>query len=180
MKRLPIALLALSSAAAAAQPVAVVPLDLKPGLWELSRTVVVLPIGMRGMAPEARQKLADAIRRQDPPPRLVRQDWQRCLSAAELQEAFRPADEAQCRYTVLNSGATSLELAVQCEADDKRPRRDGRFTLAAESAERVQGDLDLDVGEGVQASTLQMRVTGRWAGADCAADAAPPGKPQGR
>jgi hypothetical protein len=177
MKRFLIVACATFASAAAAQQATGVPLQLRPGLWEVTRTIENLPIGLRGMAAERRQQMAEAVRRNDPP-RVIRQEWQGCLSAEDLQQAFSPAEEPQCRNTVLRSGAALLEVEIQCEAAGGRPRRDGRFTLMAESPEKVRGELDLDVGDGAQASTLTMQVSARWLHGDCASAASPPAQPK--
>jgi hypothetical protein len=165
-----IPVVALIASDAPAQTLPIVPLDVKPGLWAISRTAESLPIGLRGMAPEVRQKLMDEVRKQESP-RVIRQEWQRCLTAEEVRDAFKPAEEPQCRFNVLKSDATMLSVDLQCEADEKRPRRDGSFQVKAESPERLQAEIDLNLGEAGNASTLITRLTAKWIGADCSAAA---------
>jgi hypothetical protein len=170
VKSYTIPVVALFAAGASAQAPAVVPLEVRPGLWSIERTAESLPIGLRGVAPEARQKLADEVR-QFESPRLIRQQWERCLTAEQIREAFRPAEEAQCRYEVVRSDAKSLLVNLQCEADTQRPRRDGTFEVRAQSPEHLQAEIDLNLGEVGNAATLITRVTAKWIGAGCPAPA---------
>jgi hypothetical protein len=166
-----IPVVALFAADASAQAPAVVPLDVRPGLWSIERTAESLPIGLRGMAPEARRKLADEVRQLESP-RLVRQQWERCLTAEQIREAFRPAEEPQCKYEVVRSDARSLLVNLQCEADAQRPRRDGTFEVRAQSPEQLQAEIDLNLGDAGTAATLITRVAAKWMGAECPAPAA--------
>jgi hypothetical protein len=166
MKHIVFTLLAATAAPIHAQSVTVVPLNVKPGQWDLRREVETLPIDLRSVPPEMRDKLVEAIREKDPP-RVVITSWRACVSAEEVRAVFAPPDDPSCTNTVTGSTPTRLDAQLKCRADGTRPVREGSFTALATSSEEVHGDIRLTVGAAGQTSTLYMRIFGKWLGEGC-------------
>ncbi len=166
MKYALVPLLAVFAAPIHAESVTVVPLNVKPGQWEMQREVESLPIDLRSVPPEMRDKLEQAVREKDPP-KAVTRTWSSCMTAEDLRRTFSPSEGAACTNTVVGSTSSRLDLLIDCRPSVDHPRRDGTFRLEAVSPEEVRGDMRLNVGEGGDATTVVMRLTARWTGARC-------------
>lgn len=170
MKYFLVTLLAAASAPVQAESVPLVPLNVRPGQWEMRREIENLPIDLRPVPPEMREKFEQALREKERP-RVVVQTWRACVTEAEIGRTFGPPDDPSCSNELTDSTPARLEARLLCRADGVRPVREGTFVARAESDREVHGDIRLTMGEGGQATTLNMKIVGRWVADRCDAAA---------
>lgn len=167
--RLPALSLALILVAAGPAPN---PLNVKPGLWEMTGqtesrgTPAISPEVLSRMPPEARAQVeamlksgagADLVPRQKEVERS-------CLTAADRQP-FIPVDNAVCTIRVVTSTASILETEARCRSEEGVESRVSS-RVEAISPDRVVGTNTMRSGEG-QGMTLTTRFEARWISANC-------------
>jgi len=155
---------------------AVQPLDIKPGLWEITLTVETS--GQPPMTPEVLAKLtpeeratieAKAKERAAEGPRTTVK--RSCLDEKELQRplvlTFGGEEGQGCRQTVVNASRTRQEIRVDCG----KFAQQGDGTVRIEAADRENVKVLSSWSATNSSRTMKMRSTAtlRWLGAVCEA-----------
>lgn len=144
------------------------PLNVKPGLWQVERTVTYhgLPPQYQAMldrlTPE--QKAASGID--------VPHPFKTCRTEKQINTSWVQGDN-NCKWTVLKSTSTELEVhGTSCRLG----RNEGQSTsvdvnIHVLDPEHLRGDIHgTETGNGINA-TLDGTYTAKWLGATCPAEA---------
>jgi hypothetical protein len=142
------------------------PLDVKPGLWEVTTTTAMSgmpPIDYSGMTPEQKARIESAMQaRQAMGPRVkVRKT---CVTREQIaREPFQDSDTASCTHTITSSTRTRLQAKLHCT----HPRSDGEFRMEALSRERIKGAVRMNASDDRHAMAVQVSIAGKWLGSAC-------------
>ncbi len=157
---------ALSPARAADNP----PLDVKPGLWEMtsdserSGKLPLPPEALARMTPEQRAKLEAAMQgSMGPRHRVVK----RCVTQADIDKGFEEMERighGRCTQNVASSTPTLREGSFSCAAPQNAS---GHYRFEARSPEAVVGNWEVTVNGGDNAMNVKVAMHGKWLGSDC-------------
>ena len=156
------------------------PLNVRPGLWEITTTAQSagqMPIPedqLARLTPEQRSKLQAAMaamQAQASHPFVFRQ----CLTEQQIRDGLNLAahEEPSCRRTIVASSATVMELREVCTGAHPRTAT-ARFE--APDPDMMRGTTNMVMGQGAQAMTVKAQIAGKRLSADCGTLA--PGKVQ--
>lgn len=148
-------------------------LNVKLGLWEI--TTITQMSGVPPMpkelldklTPQQRAKIAAEARAnaaQGPDKDTSRQ----CVTQQDLDQPFHSANTERCVTSVVSTTRTSQEMRMVCSGE---PKGSGTFKVTAPTPETMNGSVDMKVGEGPDAFTLQGKLSGRWLSEDCGEEA---------
>ncbi|MGC1107145.1 MAG: DUF3617 domain-containing protein [Candidatus Acidiferrales bacterium] len=147
------------------------PLNVKPGLWEVSATMNGLP---------AMPAIPDSVLAQMPPDQRAKVEammkgqpitTKGCVTKEKLEksEAFRNAPKS-CTYTIVSSTSSKLEMKTECM--EKGTKMTGDFLVEAIDSEHIKGSMRMNASgggtsEGTNAMNMNTTFTEKWLGADC-------------
>ena len=155
--------IALALASTAAYPE---PLDVKPGLWEVTTTTTMSgmpPIDYSGMTPEQKARIEAAMKaRQATGPRVhVRKS---CVTREKLaREPFQEKETESCTHTMISSTRTEWQAKLRCT----QPKSVGEFKMEALSRERIKGTIQMNASDDKHAMAVQVSIAGRWLASAC-------------
>jgi Protein of unknown function (DUF3617) len=149
----------------------VTPLNVKPGLWEVSVTMTGLP---------AMPAIPDSVLAQMPPDQRAKIEaimkgqantMKSCVTKDKLEksEAFRNAPKS-CTYTIVSSTGSKLEMKTECTQNGVKMT--GNFVVEAVDSENVKGSMHMkasggNTSGGNNAMNMNTTFTEKWLGADC-------------
>jgi hypothetical protein len=155
---------------------AIEPLDIKPGLWEI--TLTVQTSGLPPMPPEVLAKLtpeerarieAKAKERAAEGPRTTVK--RSCLDEKELHQPLMltfGGDGQGCRQTVTNASRTRQEIRVDCGKG--APHGGGTVRIEAMDPENVKVSSRWSATDGARTMKMSSTAILRWLGAVCELD----------
>jgi Protein of unknown function (DUF3617) len=150
------------------------PLNVKPGLWEItteghnSGAPPIPPQVMAQMSPEQRAQmeahLKDIMAQQ-----AQRRVTQRCVTQEEIAKGFDKLNsmtQGQCTQTVIASTPTRREGRLQCTG---RTTGTGTYHFEAPNPETFSGSWDWDMTSGDSSNRMNLKnsMQGKWLAADC-------------
>lgn len=152
------------------------PLDIKPGLWQITltvRTSGLLPIPpdvLATLTPEERARIeAKSKKSAAEGPRIsVKKS---CLDEKELHQPLMLAFGGKsqgCRQTVTNASRTGQEIHVDCGEDASHGG--GTVRIEAMDPENVKVSSSWSATEGDHTMTMRSTATLKWLGAVCELD----------
>jgi hypothetical protein len=162
--------------AAAALAAAAAPLNIKPGLWEMSTTVatsgsMMPPAMLAQMSPAQRARIEAATKQRSAggggggAAGGAGGSTKACLSKEDLARGSirveRDEDHKNCQYRVVSQTATYMETHFQCKGQGAR---NGELKLEAQSPEQLKGAIQVQSAKG----KTTMQIAGRWLGSSCA------------
>ncbi len=140
------------------------PLNVKPGLWEMSIQLDMagaMPPGIdtSKMPPEQKAKIAALMAAQKNTPHVVKS----CVTQEELDNyQINEADkDTSCKTTVTKSSATVIEMTQTCSGS-AAGTRDARVEAPTPTTMKLVSKATSGRGAG---TTVNM--SGKWLGADC-------------
>jgi hypothetical protein len=142
------------------------PLDVKPGLWEVTTTTAMSgmpPMDYSGMPPEQRARIEEAMKARGVMGTRtnVRKS---CVTKEKLaREPFQEKDNKSCTHTVISSTRTMLQAKLKCT----EPKSTGEFKIEALSRERIKGSVQMKASDGQHAMAVQVSIAGKWLGSAC-------------
>ena len=161
--------LAICTAAWAADNVA--PLNVKPGQWETTVTIVrsgqlpIPPEVLEKMTPEqrtafeARMKASTAIA---PQTRVTK----RCFTKEDLANSFGAnEDNKTCKRTILSSSPSGQEFKIECTNGQMTSTGAGHVEVV--DSEHIGGKTKIGMTRGGQTMTIETTFSSKWLGADC-------------
>jgi hypothetical protein len=153
--------IALASTAAYSEP-----LDVKPGLWEITTTTAMSgmpPIDTRNMTPEQKARFEAAMKaRQGQGSRA--HVSKSCVTKERLErEPFQEKDNESCTHTVISGTRTKWQTKLLCT----KPKSVGEFKIEALSRERIKGAVQMNESDDKHAMTVQVSIAGKWLGSNC-------------
>lgn len=160
-------LLALSLASLAAS--AAEPLNVKPGLWEMSTTAatsgsMIPPALLAQMSAEQRARIEAAMKQRAAGGSRTTSS-KTCITKEDLLRgsinADKDEDQKNCQYRVVTQTATRMETHFHCAGEGAR---DGEMKMEAVSPEQLKGAIQVATSEG----KVTVQMAGRWLGSSCA------------
>jgi hypothetical protein len=148
------------------------PLDVKPGLWEGTRTLTTsgqVPISSELLAklpPERRARLeAKMTERNAQGGRTTTSTSKQCTTKEDLaKNPFGDQDKA-CTQTLVSSTRSKAEMRVNCVHDDVKSN--GSIVIEALNSENVKGSSHMVATGGGNTFNLSMSFTSKWIGPVC-------------
>ena len=148
------------------------PLNVKPGLWEVTSkgehtgTPAIPPEMLAQMTPEQRARMEAAMQQS-----MARQSeprvHKRCVTQDEINHGFEDvatASKGGCTRTVVSSSSTVNEGRVQCTGTAVTS---ATYRIEARSPESVTGTVETMMGSAGHTMTVKTQFQGKWLGADC-------------
>jgi hypothetical protein len=181
------ALLACAGAAFPAGAGAAQSLNMKPGLWELDNRVSSsdpqiqsamseMQKQLANMSPQQRQSLQQMMDRNGVQLQLgdggtIHSSV--CMTREMIDRKTFPVQGGECSQNVTPLSGNRFKVAFSCT----KPRARGAGEISMESDTSYRGRVQITSEE--RSGTVDMDVTGRWAGADCGG-VKPMGVPRGK
>ena len=170
------------------------PLDIRPGLWEITLTLHAIdvppipPAVLGKLTPDERARIETKAKElaADGPRASVKRS---CLDQTDLQGSFMLAfggGSQGCQPAVTNASRTGQEIRVDCGKDSGRGG--GTVRVEAPDPEHVKVSSRWSASDGARILNMSSTATLKWLGAACeldrpaapkavAADPAAPGTP---
>ena len=159
-----------ASAAWAAVPV---PMDVKPGQWEVTVTTQIagMPQGrqipqippeqLAKLPPEQRARIEAALKQAAGGPRTSKT----CVKKEDLAKLPLHNDQS-CKTTLVSSSSTKQEMHMECERNGNK--QTGTITIEALNSESIKFTIQAS-GSGDNGKNMNMTVTGtsKWLGPEC-------------
>jgi Protein of unknown function (DUF3617) len=166
-------LLAYCLGAAAAVPALAAdntPLNVKPGLWEMtsdsehSGTPPIPPEALATLTPEQRAKLEAAMQQSMGPQHRV---MKHCVTQADIDNGFGEIERmghGKCTQKVASSTSTLRAGTFSCTGAETMS---GTYRFEAPSPEAMVAHWDMTMSNGDKAMQMKSVTQGKWLGADC-------------
>lgn len=142
------------------------PLDVKPGLWEVTATTEMsgmAPIDTSKMTHEQKARVEAAMKkRQGQGSRAhVRKT---CMTEEKIKrEPFQEKDMESCSYTVISSTRTKWQAKRICT----KPKSVGEFKVEALSREHIKSTVQINASDDKHAMAVHVSMDGKWIGSNC-------------
>jgi uncharacterized protein DUF3617 len=148
------------------------PLNVKTGLWEVSRTMTrsgsmpIPPELLQRLSPEQRARLEERMKAQSGE-QTKTTTYQTCLTKEELQEGPTFNEEKyQCSRNILNSTSSKIELRLTCEQEGINGN--GTIQIEALSPESVKGSVHIVANGGGKTMNSNSSFSAKWIASSCA------------
>ena len=142
------------------------PLNVKPGLWEMTSTTAVSgtpPVDTSKMTPEQKAGFEAAMKARQakaPSPRVIKS----CVTKEQLErEPFKEAAKASCTDTVISSTRSQWHTKRVCT----QPNSIGEFMIEVLSPERIKESVQMNQSDDKHAMTVHVSIDGKWLGSNC-------------
>lgn len=147
------------------------PLNVKPGLWESTRTIQragQLPIPaemLNRMTPAQRARMEERMNANSAAHTNTTTE-KHCVTKEELErDRLKLAEMKECTTTVLNSTSTSAQAKLVC--DQEGMHATGTLELVASDPEHVNGSYRSMVNANGQTMNVEGMWTSHWLGSTC-------------
>lgn len=146
------------------------PLNVKPGLWEITSDVdhsgmpPIPPDALAKLSPEQRAKIEAAMQQSMGPRHRVDK---RCVTQDEIAKGFGEMDQmghGKCTQNVTTSSATLREGTFACTGAQSSS---GNYRFEARSPEAVVANWDMTMSGGGNTMKMKSAMQGKWLRADC-------------
>jgi len=147
------------------------PLNIKPGLWEMSTTTqmsgaMMPPDLLARMPPEQRARIEATLKQHGVGAGAHPNTTKTCVTKEDLLRGSVHAEKEQdksCQYRVGTQTATHMETHFHCAGN---PPRDGEMKMEAVSPEEFKGAIQMTTPNG----KVNVTLNGHWLGAACGKD----------
>ncbi|SPE28716.1 hypothetical protein SBA6_1110002 [Candidatus Sulfopaludibacter sp. SbA6] len=150
------------------------PLNIKPGLWETTRTMktsgqLLMPLEAREakarMPPEQRAKAEEVMKEyanMAAKPTVHRD----CLKKEDLDKPLIKLEDIgeSCTRTILAASASKQEMRLQCTADGKAGAQNFSFRLDVIDSENFKSSMQGTASDGTGTMGMNSTVTAKWIG----------------
>lgn len=146
------------------------PLNVKPGLWEVTMTTAVSgrpPISqeiLAKMTPEQRAKFEASMKGMAsgvPKTKTSRN----CVTKEQLSKDPFSEEKSNCTRTVLKSTGSMMEIREVCEGEGVKS--DVTMRIEALNPENVKGSGHVTAAGGSNSMNVNTSFTAKWLGATC-------------
>lgn len=146
------------------------PLNVKPGLWEITSdgqsagAPPIPPAVLAQMTPEQRTKFEAAIQHAMGPQHRVDK---RCVTEADIKTGFEQLEKmnkGNCTDKVMSSTSTLRAGRFTCTGPESAA---GTYRFEARSPETVVGNVDMTLSNGGKTMETKVATLAHWLGADC-------------
>ena len=146
-------------------------LNIKPGLWESTRTIKrtgEMPIPtelLNRLTPEQRARMEERMKANSGG-RTSTETEKHCVTREDLdRDRLKIAEAKECTTTVVNSTSTNLRGKIVCETAGMHAT--GMLELVAADPEHVNGSYHSTVDGNDHTIKLEGTWTSKWLGASC-------------
>lgn len=147
------------------------PLNIKPGLWESTRTIKrtgQLPIPaemLNRLTPEQRARMEERMKANSGA-RANTTTEKHCVTREDLErDRLKLAETKECTTTVLNSTATTVKAKFVC--DQEGMHATGTLELVAADPEHVNGSHHTTANADGHTMNVEGTWTSKWLGPSC-------------
>lgn len=153
------------------------PLDVKPGLWEMttiaerSGTLPIPADALAKMTPEQRAQLEASMNSIPASQTATRQS---CITKQDLTKAFDTSqDTKSCKQTILTSTSTKQEVKLECDTHGNKTVR--TVKVEAVDSSHLKGLVISTVGNNGRNMEMKVNLSGKFLNSYCG-DVKPTGK----
>lgn len=146
------------------------PLNVKPGLWESTRTWTTsgqmpIPEGMLDrLTPEQRARFEERMKANSSAKTHTADD-KNCVTKEDLQRPPKFTESADCTWTLLESSDTRAKGNAICEVEGMKMTGNGDFQ--APDQEHMTATIHLTSTGGGHSMTTDARIASKWLGSSC-------------
>lgn len=146
------------------------PLNIKPGLWESTRTWTTsgqmpIPAGMLDrLTPEQRARFEERMKANSSAKTHTADD-KHCVTKEDSQKPPQFTERADCSWTMLESSDTRAKGSAICEVEGMRMTGTGEFQ--APDQEHVTATIHLTSTGGERSMTTDATIASKWLGSSC-------------
>lgn len=146
------------------------PLNVKPGLWESTRTWTTsgqmpIPEGMLDrLTPEQRTRFEERMKANSSAKTHTADD-KNCVTKEDLQSPPKFTERADCTWTLLESSDTRAKGNAICEVEGMKMTGNGEFQ--APDQEHMTATIHLTSTGGGHSMTTDAATTSKWLGSSC-------------
>ena len=146
------------------------PLNVKPGLWESTRTWTTggqmpIPAGMlERLTPEQRARFEERMKANSAA-KTHKETDKRCVTKEDLQRPPRFTERADCSWTLSESNATRAKGSATCQVEGMTMTGNGEFQ--APDQEHMAATIHLTSTGGGHSMTTDATIASKWLGASC-------------
>jgi hypothetical protein len=145
------------------------PLNIKPGLWEMTTTMTMsgAPLYVEGMNAASRAEYAKSWKEGLGKPETSKE--KQCITAKDIKEADLFQDQTsagkECKRTAARQ--TSTEWSMSSECKDAHTTNVIQFAYTAPSPDRFVGTMKSTLTSPNGKTVMEAKTTARWVGASC-------------
>jgi Protein of unknown function (DUF3617) len=151
MRKMIVLCVVLASATILLADSSVQPLNIKPGLWEVTMNVTVNGAGA-------------------PPGVPPRRTYRSCLKKEDLNKYPFVDPDKKCTYTVLSSSGSTMEARGTCAPGSDGTKVDFKLRLDAVDSENVKGTGQMTLSAPAGSLSGNYAGSAKWLGATCPAN----------
>ena len=146
------------------------PLNVKPGLWESTRTWTTsgqmpIPEGMLDrLTPQQRARFEERMKANSSAKTHTADD-KNCVTKEDLQRPPKFTESADCTWTLLESSDTRAKGNAVCEVEGMKMRGNGDFR--APDQEHMTATIHLTSTGGGHSMTTDATIASKWLGSSC-------------
>lgn len=147
------------------------PLNIKPGLWESTRTIKTageMPIPaelMNRLTPEQRARMEERMKTHSAG-RSNTTTEKHCVTREDLEkDRLKLAEAKECTTTVLNSTSTSVRAKLVCDVEGMHAT--GSLELVAADPEHLNGSYHSTMNANGHTRNVDGTWISKWVGASC-------------
>jgi hypothetical protein len=139
------------------------PLNIKPGLWQMT-----VRGEMHGMPPIPEERAAiERMMAESAKPHI--REIRQCITQEDINksEDLFTAEKAgmKCENKVSKHSRNSMSGTIDCTKDGARTK--GSYSYEAKDREHVTGKVSMTITNGTNTLTTVGTMTGHWIGAEC-------------
>lgn len=149
------------------------PIDIKPGLWDITTTLQMSgapPIpNLDRMAPEQRARIEGMMKNMMGGPRTS--TVKSCVTRESIDKAIARASsngKNECSPKITHMNASVVDLRLDCADSNSQLKSTGDVTIEREDSEHIKGNGDIKTSA-ANGRTMDTKwsMTGRFVSADC-------------
>jgi len=147
------------------------PLNVKPGLWESTRTInragqMPIPAEMLNrLSPEQRARMEERMNAHSAAHTNTTTE-KHCVTKEDMEkDRLKLAEAKECTTTVINSTSTRVKAKLVCDQDGMHAT--GTLELVAADPEHVSGSYQSTVDANGHTMNVDGTWTSKWLGSSC-------------
>jgi len=144
------------------------PMDVKAGLWEVTKTTAMsgqIPAGLADkLTPEQRARFEAQMNARSGQNKPI--TYKTCVTQEQINKGFSFADDRNlCTSTVVSSTRSKEEVRLECAQNGMK--LNGTAHLEAIDSENVKAHTEFASTGGDRTMNSNSTFSGKWIGADC-------------
>jgi hypothetical protein len=147
------------------------PLNIKPGLWESTRTIKsagqmpIPPELLNRLTPEQRARMEERMKAKSGAHTNTTTE-NHCVTKEEIEkDRLKLAETEGCTTTVLNSTSTSVKAKLVCDMQGMHAV--GNLQLVAADPEHMNGSYESTMNGNGRTMNMEGTWTSKWLGSSC-------------